>query len=788
MVAATAATGESSEVDGDAPPAGRSIEFGALEQTVEPGPPPRYVLRGAVSIEFEGVRLEAAAAVLNLATGDVYAEGPVALLDDSRGARLTCESIVYNMRTHRGRAEGARLVLKLPRVAGSRGRIERGEVETAVVQAASISREGRARFVAEDAYVTSCGFAEPHWRLAARRVEAVPGESIAIRGATLRMGRIPVLRLPRYTMDLSEGARHMRIDARAGSSGLWGTHARVELGFPVERDPARAVDVDMWGFAVGWREERGWEGGLALDWRGDRAEGRARADAFFEDATSPTEDAERAAREAGGVVSKVDPAAPVTTVSAWLAAQRSEPVIPVGDVVLTLIPSGEFDYAGDTRHYTEVVHRARLEGGWELEAQVHAASDRDVRAEYFESDAKTGLPDETFVDIRRRSGGAYLSLFASPRVNDFATETEYRPEARFAMPALELGRGFVLGTDASAGFLARRYDEILAFTSVPRTDYEAFRARTRLVVSRPFRLGALRFSPFVGTDQALYRYQDSDAAFTERGLAVQDSFTRGAAVYGCGVSTRLFGSLRGGERPLRHVIEMRAEYLGVSEPTHDPVEILGFDAADDLIESSRVRLRLDQRLQTKDLLPDGSRRSRDVAGLLLETEYITDDAERANLNSGEPWTPLRAAAFVRPSVNFSLYAAAEVDLSGEGLGTSEAGLDFGTDLTLMDDPQKTYWRASLSHVWTDDPSSSELGGRLRLFPAGRWSLEVSGRYELGDRLGSPGWTDERVGLVRDFHDWDVSIGYWRDPQRDDSGLSFSIRPKGYPLNLPPMRP
>ena len=67
-------------------------------------------------------------------------------------------------------------------------------------------------------------------------------------------------------------------------------------------------------------------------------------------------------------------------------------------------------------------------------------------------------------------------------------------------------------------------------------------------------------------------------------------------------------------------------------------------------------------------------------------------------------------------------------------------------------------------------------------------MEVSGSYELSDRLGSPGWTDERLSLIRDFHDWDVAIGYWRDPQRGDSGFSFSIRPKGYPLNLPPMQP
>ncbi len=769
-----------------APPP-REIVFGAQEQTLDAGPPPRYVLRGAVSVESGGVRIEAGAAVLNLKTGDVYAEGPVAFYDDARGARLTCESLAYNIRTHRGRAEGARLVLKLPREPGSRGRIDRGEVGTVVVESAVIAREGSGSFVAENAFVTSCGFAEPHWRLSARRVEAVPGDSVTVRGAALRMGRVPVLRLPRYTMDLTEGARHMHIDAEAGSSGLWGTHARLELGFPVTRDPARAVDVDMWGFAVGWREERGWEAGVTLDWKGVGAEGRARADAFFEDTISPSEDTERAMRDRGGVGAKFDPLSPASTASGWLAQQRGDPIPTVAEIEAA-VPLAEFEHAGDERHYAEVVHRARLDGAWELEAQVHAASDRDVRAEYFERDAKTGLPDATFIDLRRRSGGAYFSLFAAPRVNEFATETEYSPEARLTASAVELGRGFLLTSEASAGYLARRYDEILDLTALPSADYEAFRARTRLVLSRPFRLGPLRFSPFVGTDQALYSYEDSDAAFTERSLAPQDSFVRGAAVYGGAVSTRLFGRLRGGERPLRHVIEMRAEYIGISAPTHDSAEMLGFDATDDLIESSRVRLRLDQRLQTKSPLPDGSRRSRDIAGLLLETEFLTDDTERANLNSGESWTPLRAAAFVRPSVNFSLYAAAEVGLSGEGLKTSEAGFEVGTDLALMDDPGKTYWRASVSHVWTDAPSSSELGGRLRLFPAGRWSLELSGRYELGRRLGEPDWTDERLSIIRDFHDWDVAIGFWRDPQRDDSGLSFSIRPKGYPLNLPPMLP
>ncbi len=264
---------------------------------------------------------------------------------------------------------------------------------------------------------------------------------------------------------------------------------------------------------------------------------------------------------------------------------------------------------------------------------------------------------------------------------------------------------------------------------------------------------------------------------------------RGVALYGAAVSTRIFGDLREGESPLRHVIELRADYVGVSGPTHDPVDILGFDRADDIMATSRLRFAIDQRLQTKRADARGVRRSHDVAGLLLGAELYADGGEAAKLNSGRDWGPLAGAVFVSPSPRLRLFANAEWDPNDGKLRTSETAIDFGTELGLMDDPMRTYWRASITHVSSDLPgadSSSELGARFRIYPAGRWSLELAGRYEFGERL--PGWTDQSISLVRDFHDWSLAIRVWRDPGEDDFGVSLDIRPKGYPVNLSPMRP
>ena len=98
------------------------------------------------------------------------------------------------------------------------------------------------------------------------------------------------------------------------------------------------------------------------------------------------------------------------------------------------------------------------------------------------------------------------------------------------------------------------------------------------------------------------------------------------------------------------------------------------------------------------------------------------------------------------------------------------------------------WRVGLYQVTSNTPgapASNELGLRLRAAPSGRWSLDFDARYELEDRPDqSEGWTSQRLNLVRDFHDWELSIGAWRDPLKDDWGMSIGLVPKGFAVNLP----
>jgi len=757
------------------------IVFGASEISREGGSPERVVLRGDVRIESGDLRVEAAGAVLVPSSGALYAAGPVRLSELDGRIELRCARLRYNLRTHEGVAEDVRARFNPPRLPHGRGRIERGEVATTVLSAAVLRREGRERFVAEDATITSCEFATPHWCLRVRRVEVVPGDALRASGCTLRLGRLPVFWWPRITWDLSEGARNAKADLRAGRSGRWGGHVSAAFSFPVRRRVEARCGVDMWGFSAGWRETRGREGGAEIAWNGRAGEGRARAAVFTEDATSPETDLERAMVSRERCATKVEGSPLPLSISQHLSALRGEPVMDAATA--STLPLDRFSYAGSARHVAELAHRSGLGGGWELEARVLSASDRDVRQEYLEDEAKTGLPEGSYVELRRAAGGSVFSLHSGFRLDPFRTETEYMPEARWTSPAIGLGHGLVLSADAACGWLRRSYDELLV-DALGASDRSSFRARTRLVLSRVFRLGPVAFSPYLGTDQALY----------SEGFATEEPFVRGCTLYGAGLSTRLFGRFELAGRPFRHVLEARAEYLGASQPTADPAEIYGFDRWDDVSGSGRVRLVLDNRLQTKRELPGGAVRSVDLAGLLLGAELFVDGEEREALNAGRDWGVLRAAGFAGAGGGLRAYASMEWDPNELSTLASEAGLEFGPSAggqaaslagrTWPVPLGGSQWRAAVSWLSTRTPGAeptSQLSLRLALAPECRWRLEFASRYALE---GGSGWADQALLLARDFHDWELAFRVWYDPAEGDSGASVFIAPRGYPVNFP----
>jgi hypothetical protein len=733
-------------------------------------------LRGSVWFEHGTTRIDAEGAVFNAATGEVYAEGPVVLRDTAARMTIECEWIRYGFRTVSGIAKRARLTFFPKKRRGGQGRIEVGEVTTTVVEADEVRRNEDGSLSASDATITSCEFARPHWRLKARRIEAVPGEYLRARGLRLYMGKALVFGWPSYTFDLRTDRRPASFALRAASSALWGNHLRMSADWPIRSPDGALCALDRWGMSVGHRDTRGWEGGLRLSWGGTRAGGDVRGLVFMEDATDDETDAGRAATQIARLKTKIEggsvfPLSP----SLYLAGLRKDPIYGLTDT--SALDPQDYRYAGEPRGCVSLSHRSTLAGGWELEARVQADTDRGVRQEYLESDVKTGLPSVSFVDIHRRSPGALLSLHTNARVNTFQTRTEYLPEGRWSAPAGSMPGGFLVSTTASAGWLRRSYDEAvitaLAATS-PVEPYDAFRAHTRVTVSRPFRWGPIRFSPYVGTDQAFY----------DRTRLSSDAVVRGCALYGGSISTRAFGRFDVGGRPYRHVVELRAEYEGVSRPSEDPVSLFGFDPTDDLMERGRARVVVDQRLQTK-RGAGGSGASVDVAGLRTWMEFFDDADEASALNDGSTLGRFKATAFLKATSRFTVSGAFEWETEDWSAILGSTSLRLSRPAA---DLNRTHWRLSAYHVLNRPPGvepSSSVGLHFHLAPPGRWQLNLAGRYELEY---SAGLKQLSVGVVRDFHDWVLSITSWRDPAKDDWGVGFGIVPRGYAVNLPAKLP
>jgi hypothetical protein len=281
--------------------------------------------------------------------------------------------------------------------------------------------------------------------------------------------------------------------------------------------------------------------------------------------------------------------------------------------------------------------------------------------------------------------------------------------------------------------------------------------------------------PFAGTDQAWY---GEDALGEE-------SVTRGSALYGGDVSMKFFGVLRecppDGPGGLRHVMEPRVRYTGVSDPTHDPVSIYDFDEHDDLLGEDVVTVELINRLQTKRESPGGDIRTVDFLALGLSADYFPTGDGRSGFNSGRDWDRLRSRLLVRPHEALELMAAADSDLNGRGLMRLETGFTLG--------------RQGASALRIDyrlleaDPSrgvlgSEQIAARLDTPLHGKWRLRAAGVMEFEDNAsaerGAQSWS---VALARDFHDWEIAVSYSVDKTGDDRLAFVNFTPKGYSRNL-----
>ena len=537
------------------------------------------VFMGDVRVEYRQVRVRSDSAVVwsNQATGEfeVYARGDVRVSRKGQGAmaggrglqftrmfkNMNADELYINPGEARGLATDTELRVQRETPTGTDTYVIDGQQVYMLNSSTMLTRKGS---------LSTCTFAEPHWKLWADRYRITQGADnvfltmwdagMGIQGAdTPNMPFLATNLAGEPLFRLNVGSRdrygtYLRTTWSLGSMGLaapWLEQWMVDLDYYSDRGPAAGTRMK---YDTSQLPGRGHSGSLKGYYVKDRAD---------EDVT------ER----------------PVTT---------------------------------ENRGQVWLQHRTHWTSNWRTDLETHWLSDRGFRNEFFEDEFETSKRPESFITTRYLEDNTWAGLTFQPQVNDFLTQVEEKPSAEInwlGVPA----SGFVYDGSFEAG----RYDLERA-ERVRRADPpELTRLHTQHKLSYPFSLGFLRFAPYL---QGLATHAGKGArqggSFTDS----QDRAGGAAGIYGSTTLARtypaksdLFNITR-----LRHIIipYTSAQTLSVSGDTSS--DFIQMDEIDTLDDTNRLSAGFRQNLQTKRGKP-GSWKM--VELLTLDTELVTQSSD-----------------------------------------------------------------------------------------------------------------------------------------------------------------
>jgi len=752
-----------------------------------------------------------------------WADGAVRLTD--RDGRLLCSELYYDFVTHRGRAKDVRVEIGKVQEVSSRVRapdlapdavgselkvggdnartpgvanaIEdawsigfgKGAPKKWYLSAPEIRRAGPGKWVLVRPRLSNCSFEEPHWCFQASSANYLPGRRVESFNNILKIGRVPVLYVPYIARDLAHD--YPWTQWHFGNSTRWGPYALSKWGFGLPDRPDWVLQPRNVYFDVDWRRERGMAFGADLRYDA-LPHGGGLFDSYFlrEDHISREDDRERAEDEierreivydnlrAHGAP-KIRGRPKRRYAENLLFAERRR-LDGFDDADLA-----EERYHRDERFRLKLRHRQdflRMHNDLQHDpvykldftVEYNDYSDRSFMREYFRDEYRTGPVPVSYAMLRNQTDAMSAAVLVQPRIDRHFDQTEYMPEVRVDVPPRALPGGFFLSWKGSLGRLTRRFDQESGFES-----FDAGRAHLRLVGSRPFHLGALAINPYVGTDQMWY----SDHF---RGAGV----VRGALLYGAESSVRFYGlfdleSERFNIHGLRHVIEPRVTFDGVSAPTHRTWELYDFDERDDLVRQNIVKAGLFQKLQVRRGGSGDALRVSDFLGVDFIASGFCDRDEADDYNNGDMLLPMEVRGFFSPDDRLRFWTRLEIDAHGVGLARSAVGATYSHS-------ERFALRLG-HHTITEDRNrsisgSNYLSARADLALGALYRIAAGTRYEFEDPdedLGEQGLDNLRVELVRNLHCWQLSLGYSSERRDDERNRAFTltVSPTGRPRNL-----
>jgi hypothetical protein len=606
-----------------------------------------------------------------------------------------------------------------------------------VVKGPRLVKEG-ARWTGRDLTITSCTAAEPHAALAAGEAEIIERDGefeVVVRGQSLQISGTSVLPLPDARFFTGSQSEFPIKRARAGYSATQGVQGEVVFGLPYNRSggavhewltgrPAHEFRGE-WDLGVGWIEQRGvpLRGGVTYSAPG-LYEGSTRG--YF------LEDRGRDVRE---IQSRFDGS-------------------PIDDTSRGLVTSQNRLLFGPDTHVDLVAFQA---------------SDPAVYSEFFPGQYRLDEVPETGVYLHHADGNRLLTAGGRWNLDDFSYQDNRSLAPRFveeipvvtyqwlAQPIGEMpwGTPIVVDFETNLGQRRSNYDDLAGM----RVGDRSFRADQIVELSTPFHLGELNVRPYASGRGTWY-----DTAVDG------DSEGRIAVEGGVQVGTRLSRTWswfdEDGAHSLRHVIAPKVTYRNRFHVDDNASEFFDFDATDRLGEQELVRVELRnllQRSRPASKQDDGA--PRDFLMLDLAQDFWPD-ANRDN--AGETLGLLYYDLLIRPTVQWLPVDSVALAVYGDydwraGLRTFDAEVQFGPIAGIT-------WTADYRE---DLLVKGAVGLTASTFLMDRWHVYAGSQRDL-DR---DEWLSYSFGLVRDDHDWSISVSAVYDPFSAETTFNLDFLPR-----------
>jgi len=409
-------------------------------------------------------------------------------------------------------------------------------------------------------------------------------------------------------------------------------------------------------------------------------------------------------------------------------------------------------------------NRVELGDGHLLDLELSYITDRHFLDEYYESEFKTDKEQETYAYFHKAQDHQSYSLLGRFRLNDFDSQNEYIPQARWDLSALPVPVGginpivhsmpgvfYSHGTEFSQ--VRYRPDDELAQDGdrLTRGDYNG-------LVEAPFKAGIMKITPFY----------ENRMSYFERTLDDSQPAARLAESFGVR-SGLLFHALSDFKSGLlnidgiRNIVEPALVYRDTFAINKEAGKLIPFDEMETPVRGDALALEVRQRIQTRD--PEEAGMVHTMYDGLFRLPFFPDrrlgedDHRMGNLGFDLWFRPLFSGRLLK---KLTLNEEGEFDLTRKGLDALNSRLHINPD----DD-----YTLILRHRWIRS-RHSYFGTAFRYLLTPKWEVELGVQYDIVKRT----WVDRSLIFRRRAHQWLFEIECEIDRGDNNKSVSLNITP------------